>query len=197
VNVVLLVLLCVLSAVVFVQLGALIELFRQVQQIRIAMDLEDRRMPLSLGKAQGVPASAVGLPEQLDGARAAMVLFLSNKCATCHSLAAALRGAVPMTMWIVVEPVFGDDAEPFVEEFQLAGERTLIDRGGQISGRLGLSVTPSAIFIEDGRLHRAETVPSSRQLFSMMPVVQSLGPPTPIRAEPAHGRHDDSPLSRR
>ncbi len=175
-NVVLLVLLCLLAAVVFIQLGAMVEMFRHVQQIRTHLDLVDRPLPLDLGARQGAQPSAIGLPAVLDGAQTAMVLFLSNTCATCRSIAAALRGAVPQTLWVVVEPVFNDDADLFVEEFALQNERVLVDQESRIAGQLGLDITPSAIFIQDGRIERAQTVPSSRQLFSVLPVVRPLSP---------------------
>lgn len=174
--VVVLALLCFLAIVIFVQLGALVELFRQVQQIRTHLDMVDRALPLDLGTRQGAPPSTIGLPVSLDSEQTAMVLFLSNTCATCRSIAAALRGAVPHTLWVVVEPVFNDDADIFVEEFSLQGERVLIDRDSYIAGQLGLDITPSAIFIQEGRIERAQTVPSSRQLFSMLPVVRPLSP---------------------
>jgi hypothetical protein len=176
VNIAVLVLLCVLAVVVFIQLGALVELFQQVQQIRAHVDLVDRPTPLDLGKARGVLASAIGLPAPLDEAPAAMVLFLSNTCATCRSIAAALQGALPHALWVVVEPVFHDDASAFVDEFGLRGERVIVDPQGRIAHRLGLDITPSAILVEQGRLQRAQTVPSSRQLFTALPVVRRLRP---------------------
>jgi hypothetical protein len=184
-NAAVLVLLCVLGAVVFILLGALVELFRQVQQIRMHLDLVDRPTPLDLGKRQGMPASAVGLPALLDDAQTAMVLFLSNTCATCRSIAAALRGAVPQTLWIIVEPVLHDDADLFVEEFQLRSERTIIDQHGRIAHQLGLDITPSAIFIQNGRLLRAHTVPSSRQLLSALPSTRPLNPSRSLVHSPA------------
>jgi len=167
---------CFLAIVVFIQLGALVEMFRQIQQIRTHLDMVDRPLPLDLGAQQGISPSALGLPSSLDNEQTAMVLFLSNTCATCRSIAAALRGAVPQTLWVVVEPVFSDDADLFIEEFSLQGERVLVDRDGSIAGRLGLDITPSAIFVQDGRIERAQTVPSIRQLFSVLPVVRPLSP---------------------
>ena len=185
-----LVLLCLLAAVIFIGLGALVELFRQVQQIRRHLDLDDRPTPLDLGRLVGKPATTVGLPAELDRTRAAMVLFLTSKCATCRSIAAAFKGAVPLAMWVVVEPVSGDDADLFVEEFRLLGERTVVDRGGRIADRLGLDVTPSAVLVDGGRLQRAETVPSSRQAFAMLPLVRPLREPKLSRSG-----HDDFALS--
>jgi len=178
-SVVVFVLVCLLAALMFVELCALVELFRQVQQIRAHLDLVDRPTPIDLGRARGLAPTTFGLPDPLDTAQTAMVLFLSNKCATCRVLASALHGAVPLTMWIVVEPIIEEgEAHALVEEFRLHSERTLIDRQGRIAGHLGLDITPSALFIENGQLHRASTVPSSRQMFSMLPEIRPLNPVT-------------------
>ena len=77
---------------------------------------------------------------------------------------------------MVAEPVTGvdEEAEAFVQEFRLDGDRTLIDRQSRIAEQLALDVTPTAIFIEKGRMHRAETVPSPRYFSS---ILTSLKPP--------------------
>lgn len=173
---VLLVLCCLLGVVVFIELGALVELFKQVEQIRGELSLVDVPTELDLGRAHGMPATAVGLPAPLDTQRKALVLFLSTKCATCSSIAAAFRGAIPSAMWVVVEPVVDAEGDTFVQSFELAGDRTIIDYGGGIANRLGLDVTPSALHIENGRMKRAQTVPSSRQAFAMVPQVRLLLP---------------------
>jgi hypothetical protein len=176
ITVALLVLCCLLAVVVFVQLGALVELFKQVEQIRAELSLVDVPTELDLGRARGRPPSAFGLPTALDRQPGALVLFLSTKCSTCASIAAAFRGAVPLGMWIVVEPIVDDEGDQFVEGFQLAGDRTQVDYGGRIADRLGLDVTPSAVMVADGRMEQARTVPSSRQAFAMLPQVRLLNP---------------------
>jgi hypothetical protein len=177
---VLLVLVCLLGIVVFILLGALVELFQQVQQIRERLDLTGSAgsMPLNLAN-QGALASTVGLPEALDDAVSAIVLFLTNRCTTCRAIAADLDGAVPPGIWVVAEPVTGvdEEAEAFVQEFRLDSDRTLVDRQSHIAEQLALDVTPTAIFIEKGRMHRAETVPSPRHFSS---ILTSLKPPVSL-----------------
>lgn len=166
---VLLVLVCLLAAVVFVQFGALVEMFNQLQQVRRHLDMFDMPNQIDLGAAQGLRASAIGLPAELDDAEHAMVLFLSNKCQTCFTLARALAGgALPPSLWLVVVPVSGGDASEFVREYQLFGERILVDEEERIVSRLGMDVTPAAVIMKAGHVQEAHTVPTARQLFAAL-----------------------------
>lgn len=166
---VLLVLVCLLAVIVFLQMGALVEMYGQLRQVRTHLDMVDQPDPLDLGMSQGALPSSVGLPAELDTAQRALVLFLSNKCQTCFEIAADLGGALPKQLWLVVVPVSGGDASSFVARFGLHGERMLVDEREQVVGRLGLEITPSAIVIEEGRLATAQTVPTTRQLYHLLP----------------------------
>lgn len=168
---VLLILVCLLAVVAFIQFGALIEMFHQMQQVRHHLDMFDTPNPMELGPSQGIRPSELGLPAQLDGSGHAVVLFLSNKCKTCFDIAATLAGgALPPSVWLVVVPVAGGDASEFVDQYQLRGERIMVDDGELIVSRLGLDITPAALTIKDGRIEQAQTVPSPRQLYAMLPV---------------------------
>lgn len=170
-TIALLIISCLLAAAVLILLGSQVELYRQVTQIRAYLKLVDEPTPVQLGNAGGVLASTAGLPAAVDSAPSAIVLVLSTKCATCRTLANTVRGAIPRWLWLLVEPATGADEEGrrFVAEFQLDGERTVVDAGGEIAERLGMDVSPLALFFENGRLHRAETVPSARHLYSIAP----------------------------
>ncbi|WP_051751672.1 hypothetical protein [Streptosporangium amethystogenes] len=167
---VLLVLVCLLAVVLFIQIGAQVELFEQVRQIRGYLDMEDKPTPVELGTLEGASPSRFGLPAVLDHAEQAVVLFVSNKCETCRNLASALRGgAVPPSMWVVVVPVTGDGNE-FIDEFELRGERVLLDEGELIVNSIGLDLTPVALHIAEGKLTRAHTVPTVRQMYAATPI---------------------------
>ncbi|MFL6076874.1 MAG: hypothetical protein ACJ73S_26060 [Mycobacteriales bacterium] len=170
-TIVLLILVCVLGAGLFVQFGALVEMYEQLKQVRRYLHLVDTPETLDLGVTAGQPPSTVGLPAELDAAANGLVLFLSNKCESCRTLAANLRGgALPEALWVVVVPVSGD-AESFVEEFDLRHPRVLVDDGEQIVNRIGLDTTPVLIAVEGGTLARAQTVPTVRQLYQALPIV--------------------------
>jgi hypothetical protein len=163
----------VLSLLVFVLFGALLESLRDIRQIRDALGILDRPLDVDIGAAAGTAPSSHGLPRQLDDAKSALVLFLSERCATCRILAATLGGALPAGLWIVVEAPSSQAAAEFVEAYGMAprveDERVTVDAAGAIAGRLGLNITPVAYRIENGVFKDAATVPSIRYLSSVIP----------------------------
>lgn len=166
---VLLILVCLLAVVAFIQFGALIEMFQQLHQVRQHLDMFDTPNPMELGESHGVAPSSIGLPTELDAGQS-VVLFLSNKCKGCFDIAATLAGgALPAGLWVVIVPVTGGDASDFVAQYQLTGERVIVDIDERISGRLGLDITPAALIVNDGRIEVAQTVPSPRQVYAMLP----------------------------
>jgi hypothetical protein len=163
----------ILSLLVFVLFSALVELFRDVRQIRDALGILDRPLSIDIGSAADTAPSNHGLPPQLDEAHSALVLFLSERCATCRIIATTLGGALPTGLWIVVEATNNQTAAEFIDTHglrpRLADGRVIIDPAGAIAGRLGLNTTPVAYRIEKGVLKDASTVPSIRYLSSIIP----------------------------
>lgn len=170
----------VLSVGLVILLGAQVEQFEQLKQLRRVLDLEDRSEPIDLGVVVGSRASAFGLPAQFDHVTDGLVLFLSNRCATCHVLAAALHGGdLPPRTWVVVVPISGD-ADNFIDKYELRGERILVDKQGEIVEQLGLSVTPSALIVQDGLVIGAHTVPSVKQLKASVPPGDRVAAPVAV-----------------
>lgn len=166
-----------LALLVAVLLGIVVELCRDVHQLRDALGILDRPLEIDLGDAVGAPPSSFGLPAPLDTAAAALVLFLSDRCATCHALAAGLSGTVPGPVWIVVESHSPNDGHEFLAKHNLVkAPRVGVDAAGAIAEKLGLRTTPVAFRVSQGRFSGATTVPSSRYLSSIVP--------TSIRLEP-------------
>jgi hypothetical protein len=164
--------LVVVGVVTAVLTVALVELYRHVQQIREYIDLTDKSLPVDLADWQGRRPTEAGLPAELDDTDHAVILFLSNKCGSCRTIAAGLGGSVPRYVWPVVAPVSAMDSNgvgALVEELSLSGPRTTVDTQLRITTALGLSVTPSAILVRKGRLDSARTIPSIRQLFALAP----------------------------
>ncbi|GAA2338652.1 hypothetical protein [Dactylosporangium salmoneum] len=153
----------VLGVLLLLLLGSQVEMYRTVEQLREYSGLIDQPVPLDL-PSERLP-SRVGLPAALDDAVRGAVLLLSDRCGTCRSLAAALDGAVNPDLVLVVEPGHGaDGAGELALTYRLDPDRTVVDRDGRIASALGIRVTPAALVIEHGRIARATTVPSTRQL---------------------------------
>lgn len=151
-------------------------LFNQVQQIRRYLDMVDRPTDLELGAAYGVTASTVGLPDSLDHVENGLVLFLSDGCGTCRSLAAPLAGgAIPPTLYVILEAEAGE-APSLIADFDLTGDRVFVDDNHRIAHQLRIDVFPFALRLVDGRIDSAQTIPTPRQLFAALPVVQARIP---------------------
>lgn len=163
----------VLALVVFALCGVVLELFRDVRQLRDAAGILDRPLDVEIGDVAGARPSSLGLPGELDSAPSALVVFLSDRCGTCRSIAAALGGRLPPFVWVVLEARNADSASTFVDTYELGpmtrDGRLLVDDEGAIANRIGLDLTPVGFRVEDGRISSATTVPSKRYLLSIVP----------------------------
>jgi hypothetical protein len=156
-----------------------VELFRDIEQLRTATGNIDRPLPVDLGAAHGRAPGDVGLPAELDGELGALVLVLSTRCGTCRSIAETLGGTIPKQVWLLLIGSVPEDSKEFVEVYGFDGPRMVVDTDDRISSALGVMSTPTGIVVENGRLAWAQTVPSTRQLFTLIPQVGSPGPRLP------------------
>ncbi len=144
-----------------VLLSAQVELFRDMKQVRELTGMIDRPFPLDLGVMRGHSPADLSLPTK-SGA----ILILSDKCGTCRSLAAALDGAVPPHLQIVLSNPGGRASElPTVWDL---GDRAVDDTDGSIMAALDIKATPAAISVVDGIMTEAHSMPSTRQLYEFL-----------------------------
>lgn len=163
----------ILALIVFVLCGVVYELFRDVRQLRDAAGILDRPLDVDIGAVAGTRPSSHGLPEALDSVTSGLVLFLSERCGTCRSIAAGLNGKLPPLLWIVLEAQSAEGAAGFIRSYDMAsmardGE-LIVDVDGAIAARIGLDTTPVGFRLRDGRVVDATTVPSKRYLMSILP----------------------------
>jgi len=162
--------LALLLAVLF---GALVEMYRDVRQLRDAVGILDRPTVVEIGDVEGAMPSDYGLPRALDSAPFAVILFVSDRCMACRKIAASLGRPLPRGLWVVVEAATAAGAEAFLDAFNLrtiaTDGRLLVDVEGRIAARLGLNMSPVGFRVEQGRLASATTIPSPRYLVSILP----------------------------
>ena len=154
--------------------GALVELFRDVRQMRDALGILDRPLNVDLGHVAGTRPSSHGLPRELDARHSAIVLFVSERCETCRALMAGLTRPLPNGLWVVIEARDAASATRFAEACELSDERITIDVEGAIAQSIGLDTSPVGFRVEQGVLTSATTVPSSRYLTSILPEAVQL-----------------------
>src|SRR4051794_12056617 len=170
---VLLIVVGVLALLVAVLFAALVEMYRDLRQIRDTLGILDRPLNIDIGAAAGAHPSQFGLPHALDSAGAALVLFLTERCATCHAVASGLPRPLPPTLWVVFEARSADSAAALLGRYGLtefiAHGHVLTDVEGEIGARLDLHIAPAGFRVENGRFSYATTVPSTRYLKSILP----------------------------
>lgn len=163
----------VLALVVFVLCGVVVELFRDVRQLREVSGILDRPLEVDLDGVAGSLSSAHGLPQALDGAASAIVLFLSDRCATCHALASGFNGVLAPGLWVVLEARSPESADEFLSKYEFTaastGGRLVVDAAGRIAESIGLRTTPVGFRVQNGCIVSATTVPSRRYLTSILP----------------------------
>jgi hypothetical protein len=157
-----------LGVVVFLLVSAQVETFRGLKQIREQAGLIDRATPVDLGEARGLPASAVGLPARLDSETSALVLFLSDKCFVCRSIAAGLQGTLPPGLWLVLDPGTAPAGADIAPELGFRPDDVIVDQGRTIMKSIGILLTPLVVVVEHGRLRRASGITSTRQVYEMV-----------------------------
>lgn len=163
----------VLALLTFALCGVVIELFRDVRQLREISGILDRPLDVDLEDVAGTSPSVHGLPAALDAAPSAIILFLSDRCATCHALAGGFNGLLAPGLWVVLEARSHQSAEEFLARYELTatstGGRLLVDVAGRIAESIGLRTTPVGFRVQNGRIVSATTVPSKRYLTSILP----------------------------
>jgi hypothetical protein len=182
----------VLALLVFVLFGALMELYRDVRQLRDVAGILDRPLMVDIGRVQGTAPGRYGLAPALDAVGAALVLFISETCSTCRVLAASFDTSLPAGLWVVVEARSAESASAFLASNRLGAlmstGRVTVDVAGQIAGRLGLDTTPVGFRVENGLIVSATTVPSLRYLSTILP--------QPIRLKRQPGEQGGTPATR-
>jgi len=170
---VLLIAVAALALLVALLFAALVEMYRDLRQIRDAIGILDRPVNIDIGQVAGTHPSEYGLPRALDSAGAAIVLFLSERCATCLTLAAGLVKPMPLALWVVFETRTATSAAMLLERYGLTETETdgrvIADVGGEIAARMALHTTPVGFRVESGLITFATSVPSSRYLTSILP----------------------------
>lgn len=181
------------AVVVAISAAALVEVFRQLADIRTALDLQDEPMPLGV-KSGELRTDDVGLPREIAIEPQALVVFLSGKCLTCLAVAESFRGGSSETVWFVLTGV--PVPASLIEMLSESAERVIIDENDAIAARIGMHVTPAAFITTYGEITRAFAVTTPRQVQRMIPAVFT-GPPESLRAQAVvgggHMTHEDGP----
>ena len=165
-----------LAVLVVVQGLVLLEIVRQTSQMRRALDLDDRPVPISLGDLAGRP-----LPEPAREAWIAnhngVILLLSTDCTTCRLVASGLRELVDrfqdQQILTILQARVPDEANEMVTAAGLADDEVVVDLDRRYGEALGVALRPAAIVVRGGIVSEGAIVRNARQLQQLL---EAVGP---------------------
>lgn len=158
----------VLSVLVLICLLALVDQYQTQQLIRGRLELDDSPAPVEIPGDRVLAPSAIGLPTEFDDHEHLVVLFLSTTCDTCKTIAKKLNGRPPNALWVVLVEGSLERAEAWFASTGLSQAQGSVDLDGRISDAFELDVTPAAFVYRRGEVVLGQTIPSFRQLDSLL-----------------------------
>ena len=155
-------------AVAVVTCAAVVELFRDLEQVRQLSGYVDTPGEVELPSAVGRSLPALGFPDTWAD-HEGLVVVLSPTCAMCYALGEHLARDPEDAARVLFTNGSRRDLDRFCAETGLAPDGVLFDDGGRVADTLGLRLSPAALVVEGGLLTRAASVPSPRALRSLLP----------------------------
>jgi hypothetical protein len=182
---VLVIVVIVLAAGECLLLGALAEAYRDIAQLREHVGAVDASEPIDVTALRGACATDLGLAAEVETVPSALAIFLDRRCVTCAAILRSLDGAPPLNVWVTA--MAGTEAEA-IEWLESEGVSSAAIESGRIRpalfsdvvARVGVTVTPFAIRLENGLVVEGMAIPSVRRFYALIPN------PERIRAIPTH-----------
>jgi hypothetical protein len=168
-----------LAVLVVFQGLVLLEVVRQLSQIRRELDFDDRPVPFSVGKLAGQP-----LPEPAraawsgnGAARDGVLVLLSTDCATCRLVAAGLPDLrtrfEEQRVVVVLQARNHDEVTEMLGEAGLARDGVVVDLESEYATAFGIALRPAAVVVRDGIVTEGAVVRNPRQLQQLLETLAS------------------------
>lgn len=166
-----------LGVIAVVEGLVLVEVVKQVAQIRQRVDLDDEPQPISLGAKVNRPFSRGDLlPDQTESS---LVLLLSSECSSCRAVAAAVTAvredaAPDAPALVAVIEGRDEDVEQFLADTGLEPQLVVLDGGHEIGRDTGVRLRPAAVVVREGVMVEAAAVRTARQLRHLLDRLSSV-----------------------
>jgi hypothetical protein len=169
----------VLFLIVAFQGVVLLEMVRQVAQVRRQLDLDDRPVPISLGELAGrpLPEAARAVWSENGALRDGVLVLLSVDCASCRLVAFGLRDLLNrfehQRIVAVLQARTNDEAVRMLAEAGLAGDGVVVDLESEYGAAFGIELRPAAVVVRDGIVSEAAVIRNPRQLDQLLATLES------------------------
>ena len=170
-----------LAVLVVFQGLVLLEVVRQLSQIRRELDFDDRPVPVSVGKLAGkpLPEPARAVWSGNGASRDGVLVLLSTDCATCRLVAAGLPDLLTrfeeQKVVVVLQARHHDEVTEMLAEAGLARDAVVVDLESEYATAFGIALRPAAVVVRDGIVSEGAIVRNPRQLQQLL---ETLAPST-------------------
>jgi hypothetical protein len=179
-----------LAVLVVFQGLVLLEVVRQLSQIRGELDFDNRPVPVSVGNLAGrpLPEPARTLFSENAASGDGVLVLLSTDCATCRLVAMGLPelfARFEENMVVVLQARNHDEVTELLAEAGVERDSVAVDLEHEYADAFGIALRPAAIVVRDGIVSEGAVVRNPRQLQQLLETVESS----------EHEAHDDLAVS--
>ena len=167
------------GVLVVVQGLVLLEVVRQLGQIRKVLDLDDRPVPISLGNLAGrpLPEPARAVWSENGASGDGVLVLLSTDCATCRLVASGLRDLLArfeqQRIVAVLQAHNHDEATEMLADAGLARDEIVVDLESEYGAAFGIALRPAAVVVRGGIVSEGAVVRNARQLQQLLEALES------------------------
>jgi len=152
----------------------LLEAVRQISQLRKGLDLDDRPVPVSVGRLAGrpLPDPARAVWPENGAPRDGAFVLLSTDCSTCRIVASDLRDLLgrfdQLRIVVVLQARNHDEVTEMLGDAQLARDEVVVDLEAELGASFEIAMRPAVVLVRDGIVSEGAVVRNSRQLQQLL-----------------------------
>jgi len=167
-----------LGALVVFQGLVLLEVVRQLSQIRRELDFDNRPVPVGVGNLAGrplpEPARTVWADNGISGD--GVLVLLSTDCATCRLVAMGLPELFARfedRVVVVLQARNHDEVTELLGEAGVERDTVVVDLDHEYADAFGIALRPAAVVVRDGIVAEGAVVRNPRQLQQLLETLES------------------------
>jgi len=181
-----------LAVLVVFQGLVLLEVVRQLSQIRRELDFDNRPVPVSVGNLAGrqLPEPARTLWSENAASGDGVLVLLSTDCATCRLVAMGLPELLARFeehVVVVLQARNHDEVTELLGEAGVERDAVVVDLDHEYADAFGIALRPAAIVVRDGIVAEGAVVRNPRQLQQLLETTESPAPGDSAVSTPTSG----------
>ena len=167
-----------LAVLVIFQGLVLLEVVRQLSQVRRELDFDNRPVPVSVGNFAGrpLPEPARAAWSESGASSDGVLVLLSTDCATCRLVAMGLPELLARfeeKLVVVLQARNHDEVTELLAEAGVDRDAVVVDLEHEYADAFGIALRPAAIVVRDRIVSEGAVVRNARQLQQLVEALES------------------------